>query len=237
MIRVSLPRHFDEQTMYDVLSEVMGTDGKLRDREFYFDFANLNFIWPEGVTCLGNLFELLQVRGCSFSLALGEPSWRDAITYLDDSGFFHLYAGMPLRQRAALRKTTFAGFHLSHADSHFWLRERFVVWLAGFLEKPRGALATVESCLQEIFNNIRDHSTEDVASIFAQHFPREQGMIRIAVSDFGIGIPNAMRIIFPALDDARALEMAIEEGVSSRSLPTNRGMGLNQLIRNIVVRN
>jgi len=223
--------------MYDVLSVVVGSNGGLRDREFHFDFANLGFIRPEGVTCLGNLFELLKVRGNSFSLSLGESSGREAIAYLDDSGFFRIYAGGPLTEGAALRETTFPLSQLSHRDSHYWLREQFIVWLAGRMSQPRGALATVESCLQEVFNNIRDHSTENVASISAQHFPNERGAIRIAVSDFGIGIPNAMRKYFPDLDDAKALKMAIEEGVSSRSLPTNRGMGLDQLIRNIVMRN
>ncbi len=236
-VHVPLPAQFNEDTMYGVLADVVGNGNIPRENEFEFDFSRLTFIRPEGLTCLANLLELLRRHQIRFRLILPNPIGREAITYLDDSGFFLRYMGRRLSDGAHLRRTTFPLSQISHAESFHLLREKFIVWLADQLSHPRGALATVESCLQEIFNNIRDHSTENLASIYAQFFPNENHLVRIAVSDFGVGIPKAMRTIFSEYSDAQAILKATEEGVSSRSLPTNRGMGLDQLVRNIVLRN
>ncbi|MBF0167275.1 MAG: sensor histidine kinase [Alphaproteobacteria bacterium] len=237
MILITLPAQFNEQTMYDVLYEVVDDQGVLRDNEFEFDFQRLAIIRPEGLTCIAHILELLNHRQARFVLRLPTGLDTPSIKYLDDSGFFLRFEGRKLFPSASPRNTTFPLSSLTHAESHYWLRERFIVWLADQLEKPRASLATLESCLQEIFNNIRDHSGVTIASIFAQHFPNESHSIRISISDFGIGIPSAMRSRFPSYGDAQAIEQATQEGVSSRSLPTNRGMGLDQLVRNIVLRN
>ncbi|MBK9498715.1 MAG: hypothetical protein IPO06_04885 [Leptospiraceae bacterium] len=44
-------------------------------------------------------------------------------------------------------------------------------------------LEMIKVCLMEIFNNIRDHSGENIGCLFAQHFPN-RGIVNIGISDF-----------------------------------------------------
>jgi hypothetical protein len=66
-----------------------------------------------------------------------------------------------------------------------------------------------------------------------QHFPREK-RLSIAVADFGQGIPNKVRTVKPGLSDADAIIQAVEDGFTTRSLPTNAGSGLDYVMRVIV---
>ncbi len=69
--------------------------------------------------------------------------------------------------------------------------------------------------------------------IFAQLYPNKHEVV-IALSDFGIGIPNKISKIKADLCDQDAILLASQEGISSKSLKTNRGVGLNLLIQNVV---
>ena len=67
-----------------------------------------------------------------------------------------------------------------------------------------------------------------------QHFPRRSEIV-IAVADYGIGIPNAIRTRFPRfVNDCEAILHASKDGVTSGT-ERNRGVGLNLMI-DLVVR-
>jgi anti-sigma regulatory factor (Ser/Thr protein kinase) len=233
--RISLPSRFDEATMYEVLHAVTGDDGRLTDADFEFDFSALGFIEPVGVVSLGNLLGLLQRRGATFRFSGLQPR-SAAIEYLDDCGFFQLISGSVLSSHAALRETTFPFSRITHAKSAFWLETSLVCWLAARIAASPPALASLKTCIMEIFNNIRDHSRQEIANIFAQHFPNQK-KVEIAVSDFGIGIPGAMRERYPRMADVEAIAAATNEGITSKSLLRNRGAGLPLLIDYVVMRN
>jgi len=88
-------------------------------------------------------------------------------------------------------------------------------------------------CLGEIFNNIKDHSSENIGSIYAQHYPNKNLLI-FSIADFGVGIPQNIRKINNELSDEEALGFAIIEGVTSMTSPRNLGAGLHTLIKNVV---
>src|SRR5690606_13738642 len=101
---------------------------------------------------------------------------------------------------------------------------------------PPNTLTTIRTCFGEIFNNIQDHAQESTGCIFAQHYPNKN-QIKIAISDFGIGIPDNIRRINPSLQDHYAIEKASEEGFTSRTSPRNLGAGLHTIIENVVNNN
>lgn len=96
--------------------------------------------------------------------------------------------------------------------------------------------STIRMCFGEIFNNINDHSKLDIGCVFAQHFPK-MNKITISISDFGVGIPSKIKKLseYSSLNDSEALEKALEEGVTTMSVPNNRGAGLGIFIQNAVV--
>ena len=108
-----------------------------------------------------------------------------------------------------------------------------VPWLRRRTNSPSCSFGNLKVCLAEIFNNIQDHSGQDIGCLFGQHHPNEQRML-IAISDFGVGIPTTVRNVRPRLDDAEALVHAIRDGFTSKLMPRHRGAGLALLLDNVL---
>lgn len=236
-MKIYLPRKLNRSYINDLMKNIVGEDLKPTHQELSFDFTNLSFIEPSGITTLGNTFEWLVKNGTKTSITLPSKiglSRHCPIKYLDDSEFFLKYTGNKLEDSSSVRPTTIPLQKVTYQNSHQWLTGTFTPWLAHRLGVRNTVLGNIEMCLGEIFNNIIDHSTENLGCIFAQHFPGQNRLV-IGIADFGIGIPENIRKINKEVDDAKALELAIQEGVSSKTSPRNMGAGLYTLIRNVVL--
>ncbi|MFD1206615.1 ATP-binding protein [Sporosarcina contaminans] len=233
---ITLPYRLDRNCINDLMSNVINDNKLPKSEKITFDFSQLGFIEPAGITTLGNLFEWLLKMGTDTSIRIPEvfglAKWCP-IEYLDDSEFFLTYTGKKLKESSRVRSTTIPLQKVTYENSHHWLSVSFIPWLAMCLDVKISTLGNIEMCMGEIFNNIVDHSSENIGCIYAQHFP-SKNKVTISIADFGIGIPENIRRINPAADDAAALEMAIEQGVSSRTTPRNMGAGLHTLISNVV---
>ena len=94
-------------------------------------------------------------------------------------------------------------------------------WLAARLKITQASLYTFKACISELFNNIQDHTQYEIGSIFVQHFPH-YSTIGISLADFGLGIPEKVRVKLPDLTDDAAIIQAVEDGFTTNP---------NQLIR------
>lgn len=229
---VRLPYRMAGGGIDSFMAGMFTSSGELLASSFELDFTSLGFIEPAGVASLANAVEYAMVRGCSVKFEVGE-GYSAPISYLDDSGFFRQYRGRPLSPAASLRGTTAPLARIAHADSHFWIETSFGGWLAAQMGLPAAAMASIHTCMKEIFNNIENHSGIRIGCIHMQHFPNKSEII-IAVSDFGVGIPVAIRRKFPGLDDAEAIHHASQPGVTSGSTLRNQGVGLDLLITLVV---
>src|SRR5271165_1740925 len=156
--------------------------------------------------------------------------------FLDDSLFFNQHMGRKLRPTANPRSTTQPLKRIAHENSYPWLDLRLTPWLAATLGLPKASLRVFQTCLTEIFNNIKDHSALDIGCIFVQHFPNIH-VINISIADFGVGIPSTVRRVRPGLTDVRAIVAAVQPGFTSGTLPSNRGVGLHYLLSSVVLEN
>lgn len=203
-----------------------------------FDFSNLahGFVKPTGVTVFSNLINWLQVRGCKIRFSnyhLG----GEALKYLDDSLFFEKYFETKLSPYSNCRSTTIPLMEVKLEDYHQWINSTVISWLNRRLAiDVERQMPEFRICFDEIFNNIRDHSGVDIGCAFAQHYPNID-KVEISISDFGVGIPTHIRRIQPQIAAHDALVLAAKEGISTKSIPSNRGSGLDTLIQNIVVHN
>jgi signal transduction histidine kinase len=109
-----------------------------------------------------------------------------------------------------------------------------IPWLATRINITQASLYPIKACLSEIFNNIKDHTRYDIGSIFVQHFPNENRVL-IAVSDFGIGIPETVRKVVQSLSDSDAIIQAVQDGFTSNSTAGNKGIGLDYLLKTVVL--
>lgn len=85
----------------------------------------------------------------------------------------------------------------------------------------------------ELGNNVRQHSRG--TGYAAAQVERHEGLVKIAIADNGQGIRqsfiDAELQWADALDDAQAIEKAIEPKISSKGQPANEGVGLTLVFR------
>lgn len=234
-IQPTVPGRFDNQTMYLLIQAVLDENLEPRARKIELNLTPLYFIEPVGVTVLCNILQWLWlIKGVNVSIHCDASA--PTIRYLDDSGFFILHLGQPLSPSAAVRDTTVPLELVSFEHSHQYINDRFSGWLQNRLRMNKDSIASILMSISEIFINIQDHSGQKTGCIFAQHYPNIN-KIKIAISDFGIGIPTAVQRQFAAPSDNDAILKAVEMGFSTRSTPQNRGVGLPTLIANAVQNN
>lgn len=235
LVVVQLPHRLNGVNLRLVIKEfVTRCAGAIPD-EVCIDFAQLGFIEPAGVTFLSNFILWLRNKGAA-TILTGFDATKDAVRFLDDALFFEQHHGSKLNPSANPRRTTMPLVDVLHERSHAFLRGKFVPWLARASSVSRPSLGPFQVCISEIFNNIQDHSTLEIGSFFAQHFPN-LNRVSIAVADFGRGIPALVRQVHPNLSDNEAILKAAEVGFTTGSTPRNRGDGLDYLMQTAVASN
>lgn len=232
---IAMPRSFTMESMHSWLDLCIDAAGDARHAIVDIDFSQLRYIDPTGVVVLSNLIEYFRL--CGVSGLLSGLYWKssDAICYLDDAGFFERYNEKPLREHAAPRAQTMPLRLVENIRTYEFLFYDLIPWMARQLGTSEEALATVRVCAQEILQNIADHSGVGVGCVHAQYFP-SRGIVEVAFSDFGQGIPQNVRKIAPQATDSQALRLACNEGFTTQSNVHNRGAGLPTLINYLASR-
>ena len=197
-----------------------------------FDFDTLQFIRPTGVVFLHNLIRWLQAKDCTVSFRNHKKN-RPPLNYLRDARFFSTHINSYDMSGSVTRSTTKALVEVRHSASHAWIRRQLIPWISSESGADEASLYGLRSCFSELFNNIRDHTRHDIGSVFAQHFPHEHSII-ISLSDMGIGIPRNVRKVRRELGDGDCIVEAVKCGFTTGSVPTNAGMGLDQLLQTVV---
>lgn len=231
---LNLPRNIDKTNINKLMVDIIDQNKNPLYTSINFDFTSLNFIRPAGVVTLDNIISWLSKRGVDVKVTYYEniTNPKSAIKYLDDSGFFEKYLNKKLVESSSLRRTTIPLQNVTYESSASWLTFDFIPWLAQQLNVKISSLADIETCLGEIFNNIKDHSFENIGCLFAQHFPNEKRLI-FCIADFGVGIPHNVRKVEPNLSDEEALTQAIVDGFTTKTSPRNLGAGLHTMLKNV----
>lgn len=230
-IRVALPVVLTRDTIYALVEALF----KRLNRDtgtLVFDFTKLEQIQVGGVTVLCNLMAMCRQMGIKVSLHAAE--WCDAGPFVEGSGL--LAFGNEIRKSPSATPTFLPIKSVQYDRSHSYMNDELIPWLAANFGLQQRALSTLRVCFEEIFNNIRDHSTRDVGCS-AGHYDVATGKATICISDFGIGIPGRVRAAMEIGSDQAAIAMACQEGFTTKTTPRNMGAGLHVLVRNAVERN
>lgn len=119
-----LPPRFVRDTMYGILDKAITSDLEPADELIKFNFRNLTYIEPVGITILSNLFQWLKKRNVRVQTVTPteiKGGRNCPLTYLDDSMFFKKYIKKTLTPHAAVRPTTRPLEHVTYANSYQWL--------------------------------------------------------------------------------------------------------------------
>lgn len=205
------------------------------ERIIFLDAKRLKFIDAIALTVLYNQVSFLKSIGwkpyiSNFKNDIGELS--KAIKFMDDSEFFLRVSDRRLSDSSTCRDTTFPLKVLKHSETVMWLENESMVWLARKLNTDKSALTEIKICLDELFNNTKDHSGEESSCAFIQHYPKLK-KICICIADGGIGIIQKIQKAHPKFTDEECIQHAIQEGFTTKSTHRNAGMGLFTLTRTV----
>ncbi|MGZ0020047.1 hypothetical protein [Nitrosomonas sp. wSCUT-2] len=237
-IIISLPVSFDRVSMYPFIDAAITSQNESKAGKVVFDLRKLKTITPTGVIVFSNLIEFFKKNRVRVEFENYESKF-DAISFLDDVGFFKLYVGQNL-ERANNSKFKNMPLELIAKDDYIgYVHFQLIPWIAMQARLGgEGSLAPLRSCIEEVFLNINDHSGVDMGCTYTQFDPKELKMT-IAVSDFGRTIPAVVRENNPSLKllDHEAIGMAWKEGFTTKSNVRNRGAGLHNLIQYVTQQN
>lgn len=92
-------------------------------------------------------------------------------------------------------------------------------------------LTPVGNSLTEAYYNIFDHAKAKGNAFSMLSFDREKEELYVAVCDFGIGIARTVKeYLHSDMDDASAIEKAMENNFTIRSTTHNSGQGLGNIL-------
>ena len=157
------------------------------------------------------------LRSIGFLTRWEQPSEQENFQLLTDSTFFALWQAEPEQLNA----------YVTNAYQHYQ---------AGYFAGKD--LSFLTTYLAELFNNIFDHAfasgiAQRPAFGMLQYYPSRKRLF-IAVSDFGMGIPNSVNQFLQRTGQepviaAEALRKALTFRFTSQSKPYNQGRGLDTL--------
>lgn len=233
---VLLPFNCNSKTMQNVIAAVFDEELNPVAEKIAFDFSRLRFVDPSAITILSNVIEYL-IRKKGVDVGFRNMSFTtEGNKFLDDSRFFEQYTGKQVFAGCKLRPTTLPLEIVRHDRSWNWIHNTFSDWIEYRVGLSKDSVGSINVCLSEIFNNIIDHSGEDVGCVFAQHYPKTN-TVMLSISDFGRGIPANVRKVRPGISDSDAIAQAVVEGFTTKSTLRNQGAGLNVLTRYVVNQN
>lgn len=97
--------------------------------------------------------------------------------------------------------------------------------LSCITELTRSNLAGLEWAVDEITDNVLQHAKSAQGGLAQlSHYP-ERKTLELVVADAGRGIPSSMRTTRPGISDPRALELAVQRGIT-RDKEVGQGNGL-----------
>lgn len=227
-----LPHTFTSETMYGLINHIIDDNMDSKNSSVELDFGRLQHIAAGGVAVLSNIIEFLRKSGVRVSCKNLDFNCK-AYPFLLEAGFAHIYGS--IRANRPQQSLRILPLELVKRDRAYpFIHARLAPWLAAGLRCRNNQLPTIRVCFEEIFNNIRDHSTVDVGCLCANNDGKRK-KINICISDFGIGIPANVRAKRPELKtDADAIRQACEQGFTTGPPDRNLGAGLATLIKNVV---
>lgn len=226
---ISLPNRITANNVAALANEFIDINKRPKDNFINIDINNINFIEPAGVVLLFNLFKLLddQINICIIDNGINNFGKR----YLFDSGIFDEFLSeVPRKSR---RSTILTLKDIGTEEYYQWHNITLLQWLRSCTNRYKNDFTAIKTTIEEIFNNIKDHSKVNSGSVYGQYYPKNDELV-IVLADFGIGIPTALRNsgkFDSDLSDSALILKAFEEGVSTESTPGNRGAGLPNIKR------
>lgn len=198
--------------------------------ELIIDFNSVRFMETDDFVLLACLIESFYINNCKISFIGGTESLNN---HLFNIKFKEYWKKGFDRSKFTLsyNNTTLCLWKIS-SDMIYSYSNYAKEYFEKFTDNKD--LVPLSSNMDEVFNNIFDHSKSLVTGyIITQYYPRNN-KISFSVCDFGIGIPKSIMNYehenLGEIEDWKAILKSLERGFSIKSTPRNRGFGLNNIL-------
>lgn len=194
------------------------------------DFNEVRFMETDDFVILACLIESFYIKNCKISFVGGTDGFNNHLFNIKFKEYWKVGFDRS-KFTLSYNSTTLCLWKISenmiysysmYAKEYF---ERFT---------DNKDLVPLSSNMDEVFNNIFDHSKSPVTGyIITQYYPKNN-KISFSVCDFGIGIPTSINNAdvqdIKEMEDWKAILKSLERGFSINSTPRNRGFGLNNIL-------
>jgi anti-sigma regulatory factor (Ser/Thr protein kinase) len=223
----------DEPKDYAYLFKLWRTIQENPHADFTFKFTGCGFLQQNAVAFIGGLVRLVLHRGNDVYFQLS--SIQDNVRVnLEQNGFLHQlgfteqgYARRPWKGNSIPYRED-----KKHDDDSFvdYLSEK---WLGrNWIDVDDSLKDHITQPIIEAYINVFDHANSPIGVITCGQYYPQRKRLKLAMVDFGIGIPNSVRSFQndPNLPSEEAIEWAFQKGTTTKKgNPVARGVGLEFL--------
>lgn len=226
--KISVPSSNNADDWFKFINESLSYEGDVDLLEV--DFNSVKFLDTDDFVILACLIENFYMNGAKINFIGGSD------------GFNHHLHNVKFKQywEEGFDRSKFT-LSLNHTTLCLWKISQEMIYSYSdyarkYFEKftNNKDLIPLASNLDEVFNNIFDHSKSNVSGYIITQFYPKNNKLSFSVCDFGIGIPTSIHNYITEnlqnFEDWKAILRSLEKGFSVRSTPRNRGFGLHNIL-------
>jgi hypothetical protein len=224
---IYVPKDRDAENWFKFINENLQYNGN--HEVLLVDFNKVNFLETDDFVVLACLIEFFYTKGFKISFTGGTKQLNN---HLDNIKFKHYWREGFDRSKftSSSNESTLCLWKISKDRIY-----AYSVFAKKYFEKFAHSkdLLPLASNLDEVFNNIFDHSQSQITGYIITQYYHKINKISFSVCDFGIGIPQSIRnydkTIPLNIEDYQLLLKSLQKGYSIKSTPQNRGFGLHNI--------
>lgn len=228
-----IPHQYNIDQWFSIINDAMYYAENHRNiKKLIIDFRNVHFIDTDRFVTLACLIEVFYQKGCEIIFPEEFKGIQAVERHLDNIKFKNYWTEGFDRESYTMpfNSSTFGLWKISESMIYSYSQRarEYVERLFG----DNRDMIPLASNMDEVFNNIFDHSQSPVSGYIISQFYPTTNMLCFSVCDFGVGIPQAIKDSGKNLNinDSEAIFKSLEHGFSIKSTPQNRGFGLNNIL-------
>jgi anti-sigma regulatory factor (Ser/Thr protein kinase) len=182
------------------------------------DFENCDFLYPDYALLLLCSIKYIESKGIKVNGKIKMDTSKVIYQYLLKMDFFkNLHIDIP-KLEINNEDYSFVEIQTYTSENQIEVQNRIIKVLREKSKINDDVLTGLDYCLNEILDNILNHSKEKEGWVVAQYFST-LNQIRLMVADHGIGIKEALNERY-TFSEEEALQKCIEQGITN-----GRGQG------------
>lgn len=165
MDTIVLPKRLNKESIREVVIKFRDyvTNSEIGS-EIQIDMRRIEFSEPSGMVSLSNIIKWAEKNKqieVTFVVDtdIDNVENRKVMNYLSDCGFFKNFGQEGIFKKPSLRPTTLTLKHVETSRINQWKQLDLMIWLQK-QTKRKNDFSSICVAIDEIFNNISDHSTE-----------------------------------------------------------------------------